>query len=141
MTSTLKSSLNSKLSFRLVIDLTISFSIEHLAILSKLIHCIATCITNDTTARNSCGAVPTSPTTTPLRAAYWSTYTVSIISLSVPLFSFIFMLFFNRCRFTVHPSLVTHSRTGSMACPWVVVPTPTSRMTTHIDFFLHVFTM
>jgi hypothetical protein len=40
MTSTLRLSLNNKLSFRLV-DLTISFSIEHLAILSKInsLHC------------------------------------------------------------------------------------------------------
>jgi hypothetical protein len=65
MTSTLRPSLNSKLSFRLV-DLTISFSIEDLAILSKLIHCIATCIANGTAARNSSAAVPTSPTTTSL---------------------------------------------------------------------------
>jgi hypothetical protein len=52
MTSTLRPSLNSKLSFRLV-DLTISFSIEHLAILSKLIHYIATCIANGAVTRNS----------------------------------------------------------------------------------------
>jgi hypothetical protein len=70
-TSTLRPSLSSKLSFRLV-DLTISFSIEHLAILSKLIHCIATCIANGTIARNSCAIVPTSPTTTSLWVASWS---------------------------------------------------------------------
>jgi hypothetical protein len=59
----LRSSLNSKLSFRLV-DLTILFSIEYLAILSQLIHCIATCIANDAAARNSGATVPTSPITT-----------------------------------------------------------------------------
>jgi hypothetical protein len=68
MTSTLRPSLNSKLSFRLV-DLTISFSIEHLAILSKLIHCIAIYIANGVAARNSGTGVPSSPTTTSLRAA------------------------------------------------------------------------
>jgi hypothetical protein len=52
MTSTLRPSLNNKLSFRLV-DLTISFSIEHLTILSKLIHCIATYVANGVAARNS----------------------------------------------------------------------------------------
>jgi hypothetical protein len=86
MTSTLRPSLNSKLSFRLV-DLTISFSIEHLAILSKLIHCIATCIANGIAARNSGAAVPTSLTTTSFRAASWSFGPVTIISLSVPSFS------------------------------------------------------
>jgi hypothetical protein len=65
MTSTLRPSLSSRRSFRLV-DLTISFAIEHLAILSKLIHCIATCIANGAIARNSDIAVPTSPTTTSL---------------------------------------------------------------------------
>jgi hypothetical protein len=86
MTSTLRPSLNNKLSIRLV-DLIISFSIEHLAILSKLIHCIATCIANGTVARNSGAAVPTCPTTTSLRAASWSSGTFPIISLSVPSFS------------------------------------------------------
>jgi hypothetical protein len=86
MTSTLKPSLNNKLSFRLV-DLTISFSIEHLAILSKLIHCIAKCIENGAIARNSGVTVPTTPTTTSLRAASWSSGTFHIISLSVPSFS------------------------------------------------------
>jgi hypothetical protein len=140
MTSTLMPSLSSKLSFKLV-DLTISFSIEHLAILSKLIHCIATCIANGTTARNSGAAVLTSSTTTCLRIVSWSSNTLTIISLSVPSFSFIFVLLFNRCRFTIHPTLVTHSRTSSTAHPEVVVPTPTSQMTARLDFFLYVFTM
>jgi hypothetical protein len=52
-----------------LVDLTISFSIEHLAILSKLIHCITTCIANGAIARNLGAAVPTSPTTTSLWAA------------------------------------------------------------------------
>jgi hypothetical protein len=68
MTSTLSHSLNNKLSFRLV-DLTISLSIEHLAILSKLIHYIATCVVNGAVARNLSAAVLTSPTTTSLRVA------------------------------------------------------------------------
>jgi hypothetical protein len=126
MTSTLRPSLNNKLSFRLV-DLTISFSIKHLAILLKLIHCIATCIANGTAVRNSSAAVPTSLTTTSLRAASWSFSMFSIISLSVPSFSFIFILFFNGCRFTIHPSLVTHSRTSPTARLEVVEPTPTSQ--------------
>jgi hypothetical protein len=137
MTSMLRPSLNSKLSFRLV-DLTISFSIEHLAILSKLIHYIATCIENGTAARNSSATIPTSPTTTSLWAAPWSSSTFTITSLSVPSFLFIFMLFFNRCRFTIHPSLVTHNRTRLMACPEVVVPNPTSQMAVtpaRLDFF------
>jgi hypothetical protein len=78
-TSTLRSSLNGKLFFRLV-DLTISFSIEHLAVLSKLIHCITTCIANDTGARNSGVVVPSSATTTSLQVASWSSSTFSIIS-------------------------------------------------------------
>jgi hypothetical protein len=68
MTSTFRPSLNKKLSFRLV-DLTISFTIEHLAILSKLIHCIAIYIENGAATRNSGAAIPTSPTTTSLRVA------------------------------------------------------------------------
>jgi hypothetical protein len=63
----LRPSLSSKLSFRLV-DLTISFAIEHLVIFSKLIHYIATCIANDVAVRNSGATVPTSPTTTSLQA-------------------------------------------------------------------------
>jgi hypothetical protein len=94
MTSMLRPSLNSKLSFRLV-DLTISFSIEHLAILLKLIHCIATCIANGAAARNSGAGVLTSLTTTSLWAASWGSGMFSIISLFVPSFLFIFMLFFN----------------------------------------------
>jgi hypothetical protein len=128
MTSTLRPSLNSKLSFRLV-DLTISFSIEHLAILSKLIYCIVTCIANDAKARNSGVVAPISPTTTSFRAVSWSYDTFPIISLSVPSLSFIFMLFFNRCRVTIHPSLLTHSRTRPTAYPEVVVPNPTSQTT------------
>jgi hypothetical protein len=133
----LRSSLNNKLSFMLV-DLTILFSIEHLAILSKLIHCIATCIANDAAVRNSGATVPTSPTTTSFQAASWSSGTFTIISLSIPSFSFIFMLFFNRCRFTLHHYLVTHSRTRLMAHPDVVVPNPTGQTTatlSRLDFF------
>jgi hypothetical protein len=58
MSSMLKPSLSSRRSFKLI-DLTISFAIEHLAILSKLIHCIATCIANGASARTSNAAVPT----------------------------------------------------------------------------------
>jgi hypothetical protein len=60
MTSTLRPSLNSRQSFRLV-QLTISSAIVYLAILSKPIHCFATCIANGATARNSNAAVPTYP--------------------------------------------------------------------------------
>jgi hypothetical protein len=67
-----------QISFRLV-DLTISFAIEHLAILSKL-HCITTCIANGAAARNPGAAVPASPTTTSLRVTSWSSGTFSIIS-------------------------------------------------------------
>jgi hypothetical protein len=137
MTSMLRPSFNNKLSFRLV-DLTILFSIKHLAILSKLIYCIATCIANGAAARNSGATVPTSPTTTSLRAASWSSGMFTIISLFIPSFLFIFMLFFNRCRFTIHPSLVTHSRTRPTTRPEVVVPNPTSQATAtpaRLDFF------
>jgi hypothetical protein len=79
MTSTLRPSLSSKLSFRLV-DLTISFDIDHLAIFSKLVHCIATCIANGATARNSGATVPSSPTSTSLWVASWSSSTFPIIS-------------------------------------------------------------
>jgi hypothetical protein len=64
----LRPSLSGKLSFRLV-ELTILFAIEHLEILSKLIHCIATCIANGTAERNSGATVPTTPTTTSLQVA------------------------------------------------------------------------
>jgi hypothetical protein len=139
MTSTLRPSLSSKLSFMLV-DLTISFCIKHLAVLLKVFHCITTCIANGAAARNSCAVVPTSLTTTSLRVASWSSGTFPIISLSVSSFSFIFMLFFNRCRFTMHPALVTYSRMSSTGRPEVVVPTPTSQTMAQLDF-LHVFTM
>jgi hypothetical protein len=59
----LRTSLSSRRYFRLV-DLTISFTIEHIAILSKVIHCIATRIANGVAARISNAAVPISPTTT-----------------------------------------------------------------------------
>jgi hypothetical protein len=85
-TSTLRHSLSSKLSFSLV-DLTISISINHLAILSKLIYCIATCIANGAAVRNLGVTVPTSPTTTSLQAASWSSSTFPTINLSVPSFS------------------------------------------------------
>jgi hypothetical protein len=65
MSTMLRTSLSSRRYFRLV-DLTISFTIKHLAILSKLIHCIATCIANGVVARISNAAVPSSPTTTSL---------------------------------------------------------------------------
>jgi hypothetical protein len=86
MTSTLRPSLNNNLSFRLI-DLTISFSIKHLAILLKLIHCLAICIANDATSRNSGVTVPTSHTTTSLWTASWSFGMFPIISLSVSSFS------------------------------------------------------
>jgi hypothetical protein len=85
MTSTLRPSLNSKLYFKLV-DLTISFSIDHLTILSKLIHCIATCIANGVAAGNSGAVIPTFPTTTSFQATSWSFSTFTIISLFIPLF-------------------------------------------------------
>jgi hypothetical protein len=75
------STLSSKLFFRIV-DLTISFAIEHLAILSKLIHWIATCIANSTVARNSGATVPSSPTTTSLRVTSWSSGTFPITTVS-----------------------------------------------------------
>jgi hypothetical protein len=66
------------LSFRLV-DLAISFAIKKLTILSKLIHCIATCIANGAAARNSSATVPSSPSTTSLHVASWSFDTFHII--------------------------------------------------------------
>jgi hypothetical protein len=78
MTSTLRPSLSSSRCFRLV-DLTISFTIDHLAILSKLIYCIATYIANGVAARTLNVAVPTSPTTTSLRVTSWSSGTFPII--------------------------------------------------------------
>jgi hypothetical protein len=78
MTCTRQPSLSSRRSFRLV-DLTISFTIEHLAIFSKLIHCIATCIANGAAARNSGATVQTSPTTTSLRVTSWSSGAFLII--------------------------------------------------------------
>jgi hypothetical protein len=86
MISMLRPSLSNKLSFRLV-DLTISFSIEHLTIISKLIHCIVTCIANGAVVRNSTAVVPTSHTTTSLRATSWISSTFPIISLSIHSFS------------------------------------------------------
>jgi hypothetical protein len=71
MGSTLGPLLSNRRCFRLV-DLTISFSMKHLAILSKLIHCIATCIANGAAAKTSNATVPTSPTTTSLRVTSWS---------------------------------------------------------------------
>jgi hypothetical protein len=78
MTSMHQPSLSSRRSFKLV-DLTISFTIEYLAIFSKLIHCIATCIANGAAARNSGATVLTSPTTISLRVASWSSGTFPII--------------------------------------------------------------
>jgi hypothetical protein len=138
MTSTHRSLLGSRRSFRWV-DFTISFAIEHLAILSKLIHCIAICIANGVATRNSGAAVPTSSTTTSLQVTSWSSGTFPMISLLVPSFSFILM-FFNRCRFSIHPTLVTHSGTSSMTRSEVVAPTPTTQTATMtvLDFFLCV---
>jgi hypothetical protein len=82
----LRPSLSSKLSFRLV-DLTISFAIDHLAN-KLLIHCIATCIANGTAARNLGVAVPSSPTTTSLWVASWSSDTF-------PIFSVFLLLYFD----------------------------------------------
>jgi hypothetical protein len=78
MTSMLRPWLSSRQSFKLV-DLTISFAIEHLAMLSKLIHCIVICIANDTAPRNSNVAIPSSPTTTSLQVASWSSGMFPII--------------------------------------------------------------
>jgi hypothetical protein len=71
----------------MLVDLAITFAIEHLAIFSKLIHGIATCIANGAAARNSGAIVPTSPTTTSLWVVSWSSGTFPIISLLVPSFS------------------------------------------------------
>jgi hypothetical protein len=124
-------------SFRLV-DLTISFAIEHLTIFSKLIHCIATCIANGAATINSGAAVPTSLTTTSLRVTSWSSGTFPIIRV----FQFFsFFMFFNRCRFFIHPAPITHSQTSLTARPEVVVHTSTNQtMTTpaRLDFFLVV---
>jgi hypothetical protein len=78
MSSTLKPSLSNRQSFRLV-HLTILFAIEHLAILSKLIHCILTCIANGATVRSPNATVVASPTTTSLRVASWSSGRFHII--------------------------------------------------------------
>jgi hypothetical protein len=80
MTSMLRPSLNNILFFKLV-DLTISFTIEHLAIVSKLIQWIATCIANGTVASNSGAAVPSSPTTTSLWVTSWSSGMFPIITI------------------------------------------------------------
>jgi hypothetical protein len=72
------------------------------------------------------------------RVASWNSGTFSIISLSVPLFSFIFM-FFHWCRFSIHLAPVTHSWMSLTARPEVVVPTLTSQTTAtplRLDFFL-----
>jgi hypothetical protein len=119
MTFTCRSLLSSRRSFRLV-NLTISFVIEHLAIFLKLIHCIAICIANGAAARNLGAAVPTSSTTTSLSNSLFP-----IISLSVPSFSFISM-FFNQRKFFIHPALITHNRTRSTTRLEIVVPNPTS---------------
>jgi hypothetical protein len=63
----------------MLVHLTISFTIEHLAIISKLIHCMATCIANGAAAKTSNAAVPTSPTTTSLQVTSWSSCTFHII--------------------------------------------------------------
>jgi hypothetical protein len=138
MTSTLRPSLNSKLSFILV-DLTISCAIEHLTILSKLIYCIATCIANDAATRNLGAAVSTFSTTTSLQVTSWSSGICTIISLLVPSFSFILM-FFNRCSFFIHLTPVTHSETSSTTRPEVLAPTLTTQTatTTVLDCFLCV---
>jgi hypothetical protein len=78
MSSMLRPLLSSRRCFRLVY-LTISFAIEHLAILLKLIHCIATCIENGVAARTSNSVVPTSPSTTSLQVTSWSSGTFPII--------------------------------------------------------------
>jgi hypothetical protein len=62
-----------------LVHLTISFTIKHLAILSKLIYYISTCIANGAAAKSSNVAVPTSPGTTSFRAASWSSGTFPII--------------------------------------------------------------
>jgi hypothetical protein len=72
------------------------------------------------------------PTTTSLRTASTSSGTFHIIRLSVSLFLFIFLLFFNWCSIFVHPAPVTRSWTRSMARPEIVVDTPTSHTTTVI---------
>jgi hypothetical protein len=135
MTSTLMPSLNSKLSFRLV-DLTISFAIEHLGILSKLIHWIATNIENDTAVRNSGAAFPTSPTTTSLRVASWSSGTSSIIS--------VFQLLHFDVLYSMqvwHTPSSDHSQPNELdgtPCREVVAPTPTTQTmaTVWLDVFL-----
>jgi hypothetical protein len=78
MTSTRWNLLSNRWSFRLV-DLTISFAIKNLAILSKLIHYIATSIANGAAERNLGVAVPTSPTSTSLRIVFWSSGMFPII--------------------------------------------------------------
>jgi hypothetical protein len=78
MSTTLRPLLSSRQCFRLV-DLIISFTIKYLIILSKLIHCIVTCIANNTAARILSVAVPTCPTTTMLRFTSWSSGMFHII--------------------------------------------------------------
>jgi hypothetical protein len=56
----LRPSLSSRRCFRLV-QLTISFDIKNLAILSKVIHYTTTCIANGIATRTSNVTVPTSP--------------------------------------------------------------------------------
>jgi hypothetical protein len=133
MTSTLRPSLSSKLSFRLV-DLTISFAIEQLAILSKLIHWIATCIANDAATKNSSAAVPSSPTT----PHFGSPLGAPVRFLSLVSFSSFILMFFTRCKFGIHRRSVTHSRMSSTARQEVLASTPTTQttVTVRLDVFL-----
>jgi hypothetical protein len=99
-----------------------------------LIHYITTYIANVTVARNSGVVVPSSPTTTSLQVASWSSGTFFYhYCLSPPSFLFILM-FFTRCRFSIHRRPVIHSRTSSTARTEVVAPTPTTQMTVTVLF-------
>jgi hypothetical protein len=135
MTTMPRPSPNNSLYFRLV-----NYFIRYRAHINTFkTNYIATCIANGATVRNSGVVVPTSPTTTSLQATSTSSDTFLIIRLSVSSFFFIFILFFNRCRLFIHPTLFTHNRTSLTAHPDVVVPSPTSQtMATlaRLDFFL-----
>jgi hypothetical protein len=109
----------------------ISFTIKHLAILSKLIYCITTCITNNAIARIWRVTVPTSPTTTSLRFASWNSVTFCIIWVfQVHAFIFILMLF-KWSRFSILYHSVIQIRTSSTTRWEVVMTSPANKTTDH----------
>jgi hypothetical protein len=104
MSSTLRPSLSSRWCFRLV-DLTISFTIKHLAILQ----------------------MPQFQPPPPL-PHFGSPLGAQVRFISFEFFRSFILMFFNRCRFSIHHRSVNHSRTSSMTHWEVVAATPTNQM-------------